>query len=772
MRKLTIVFVILSLLASLIIVSNWHILAVKAADTIYQGDLILNDNNVTIIENKIFHINGSILVEENATLILRNAWINFTQASHYQFNMTFRNPIDGNPRLIAENATITGNGYSLNVYFRDAFTTVNMATVNNLTVIGNLHFFFWHHASATISDSELYYVNLQHNTVLEISDSIIDYIYTSDQAKANITNSETSHITASGSSTITISNCTIDNAEADFNSRCYIYDSTINNGYVYDSARVWLFNVTTTGTGEINDTAIVYIGWYLDVHVTDFVGQAVAGANVTAYYYENDTLAESKLTGTDGWARLTLIAGFINATDFYWTGTYTLLTSYMTVYSNLTFVDMYDNIELTVPLGFFLAYPAYYNGDIILKDNQYLYIEGLLNINGSIIVEENATLFVYNGWINFTQEADSQFDMTFKGNADLIFYNGNITANNYYFMITFENNSTATISDLTTEANIQFVHYSVAEVQDSTLTDIAILQYANVTFSNCIIDQMDISGNTECLLSTSTVTDHLSIGITSANATITDLKPGHISSWNLLQDCLVETSFPSFAPNLTITDTDIDGWIINLYGSSNATILRSTLEIISCHGSSETSVYSSHITIFINTMDEAFCYVQDTPVQMLWLSGESEVWAFNSTVAGIPSISDNAALYIGWWLDIHVTDLENNNVPNANVTIIDSEGHQVAYGKTQSDGRVKFTLLEKLVNATGTYPYGNYIVEAAYEENFNSQQVVMDENQQVTIQLLFIIPELSPATILLVLLTLTLTMLYASKKRKPKYAYH
>jgi len=53
---------------------------IKASSDIHQGDLVLVGNNVTVIEGQ-FDINGSILVEENATLILRNAVLNFTQAS-------------------------------------------------------------------------------------------------------------------------------------------------------------------------------------------------------------------------------------------------------------------------------------------------------------------------------------------------------------------------------------------------------------------------------------------------------------------------------------------------------------------------------------------------------------------------------------------------------------------------------------------------------------------------------------------------------------------
>ena len=83
---------------------------VKAALDIHQGNLILQGNNVTFIEGR-FDINGSIIVEENATLILRNALLNFTQGQPKQHNLTLRNPSNGSPHLAVSNSTVTSVTY-------------------------------------------------------------------------------------------------------------------------------------------------------------------------------------------------------------------------------------------------------------------------------------------------------------------------------------------------------------------------------------------------------------------------------------------------------------------------------------------------------------------------------------------------------------------------------------------------------------------------------------------------------------------------------------
>lgn len=113
MRKFALIVLLSSLLLTLPFMYKGNIPKVKASPDVHQGDLILTGNNVTVIEGQ-FDINGSIIVEENAALILRNAVLNFTQVRDYQFNMTFSNPTNGNPKLLAENTTLT-TAYKNNV---------------------------------------------------------------------------------------------------------------------------------------------------------------------------------------------------------------------------------------------------------------------------------------------------------------------------------------------------------------------------------------------------------------------------------------------------------------------------------------------------------------------------------------------------------------------------------------------------------------------------------------------------------------------------------
>jgi len=595
MKKYTAFFAIASLFLSLMVTLQTNVPSVKAGDIFHDGDLILSGNNVTIIDNQILHINGSIIITENATLIIRNnGSINLTQQQGNQFNITLKNPANGNPRLIMKNySSVTGNGHSL---FLDFYGNSTMET-NLAATLENVIFRFFDSSYANITESEFWLINLYNNAILHVTNATLNYVFLYGDSKAIVSNAEIyNEFLAGVNSEVTISNCEILSAKARSNAKCYIYDSVITNATLYEEAKAWLIN-TTTINGVTYNNSIAYIYYYLDAHVTDLVGQDIPSANVTAYDIEN-ALADSKLTGMDGRARLTLMKGFANETGFYWTGAYTIVTYYAEC-SNSTLVDIYDNTEIEVTLNLFCNYPASYNGDVILKDNECLCVYGLLNLNGSIIAEENATLILRNAWINLTQAYSDQFTITFRGNARLILENSNITSD-YSFMINFENNSTATIDGLLTNAHLLiFTYYSSADVANSLLMNVYVYSFAKVYASNCTIDRtVVLFNNAECILSNCTVNDWIAITVSSVNATISDLKQGYIDHWNFIENCTVEVDPAGYAPKITLTETYVNGWTLNSYESSNITIFRSTLSHLYLYGSSKAYIYKSNVAIF------------------------------------------------------------------------------------------------------------------------------------------------------------------------------
>jgi len=392
MKRIVFIVVVFSLLIAFTLVQNRNIPSVKASSSVYQGDLILNENNVTTIEGK-FVINGSIIVEENATLILENAIISFTQTKDYEHNLILRNPVNGNPRLQSKNSTITSD-FRFVVYIYDN----SSASIYDSTNIPYLRTF--DSSSVSITNSAIGPdiggsggLSAADSSVVSVFNSTINTLVATKFPVVSVYNSTigllilnsagvncsfvsigsvhnlyafwdyhlNSSVTISSDGwapKVTVRNTKIDRWQLGFqlNSNVTITNSTLFRLYPSYS-NVWLIN-STSGLLGFTGWGRVYILWYLDVHVIDSIGQDVPSANVTAAFPDL-TLAESKTTDAQGWARLALMEKMINATGEYPFGNYTVEATYLT-YSNSTTVNMTDNQQITLTLEDFIIpeFPA------------------------------------------------------------------------------------------------------------------------------------------------------------------------------------------------------------------------------------------------------------------------------------------------------------------------------------------------------------------------------------------------------------------------------
>ncbi len=388
MRKFVFVFLVSSLFGALASVQKGNISTVKASYSIYQGDLIITGNNVTTIEGR-FDINGSIIVEENATLILENAIINFTQTEQYEHNLILRKPVNGNPRLKSRNTTITSDYWFLVSLYDNSSAILYDST--------NIPYLYIHDSSnASVSNSVIRFtLGVSQSSVVSVSNSAINTLLAYGFSTVSVFNStinllilnsagvncsfvnigsaqafysfwdhylNSSVVISSGgwAPNVTVRNTRIDRWQLGFqkNSNVTITDSTLFRLYPSYST-VWLIN-STGGLIGFTGWGRVYILWYLNVHVIDLIGQNIPSATVTATY-PNATLAELKLTDAKGYARLTLIEMMINATGEYPIGNYTVEATHLT-YSNTTTVNMTYNKMVTIILSGFIIpeFPSFF----------------------------------------------------------------------------------------------------------------------------------------------------------------------------------------------------------------------------------------------------------------------------------------------------------------------------------------------------------------------------------------------------------------------------
>ena len=417
------------------------------------------------------------------------------------------------------------------------------------------------------------------------------------------------------------------------------------------------------------------------------------------------------------------------------------------------------------------ASPDIWQGDLVLTGNNVTIIEGGFDINGSIIVEENATLILSNALLNFTQTTDYQFNITFlnsaNGNPQFLVENATIYSA-YYQRIYFYENSTASINKLTvgttSRCNIYIYDTSIMWISNSTLhylypygnstvnishsvvsgTTIA-YDNSNLNILNCTTSVMIANDISTVNVSDSTI-DEVKPAGNSINSSISGLKPGFINSWSFELNCSV---MGSTFPELTLTNTEVGYWSFSFRGTSNITAFDSELWDIRIDGTSVVSIQDSLLTGSLNSY------------------GNAETWLVNSTAAGY-NISPGSNVNVCWYLDVHVIDSIGQDVPSANVTATYPDVTVAQSELTDVNGWTRLTLMEKMVNATGEYPVGNYTVEAVCETYSNGTTMNMINNRIITLMLPeLVIPEFTSFLILPLFFTATLlaVRIYRRKQR-------
>lgn len=418
-----------------------------------------------------------------------------------------------------------------------------------------------------------------------------------------------------------------------------------------------------------------------------------------------------------------------------------------------------------------------HQGDLIISGNiNYTIVDQRFDINGSIIVEENATLYLRNAVINFTQTRNYQFKMCFEkpsnGNPRLHAINSTLTSN-FILYVDFYGNSSAMAREDTFNCRLEAFDSSTVNVFSSTVEDLwafesSVVTVANSTItsrlhgsysatisaSNCRIREVDTWGRPNINISNSNITDYVKPCFGSVNSSVAGLKPGLFQSWNSLQDCSVVEAAEGFAPNITLLNSQVAGWHFRFRRFSNATVYNSELHTLDSADFSAVSVYNSTITNLKN-FDSSRSHFYNTTINALRSQHDSRLWLVNST-SNTYSIYDQSEVYVSWHLDVHVVDSIGQDVPSANVTATYPNATVAESKLTDENGRTRLILMEKMMNATGEHPIGNYTVTAEYEVYMGQESVNMTGNQEIIISLPFIIPEFPKALLLPILIIITI----------------
>jgi len=406
------------------------------------------------------------------------------------------------------------------------------------------------------------------------------------------------------------------------------------------------------------------------------------------------------------------------------------------------------------------AFSSIYQGDLILTGNTIYRIEDeRFEINGSIIVEDNATLVLNNATLKFLLTDSYHHRMFFGklmvgGTPRLQAINSTITSDSDYsgLSISFIGSSSLTALNL----NVSKAGIDIGELTNGTFSNCKIESiyinnnYHYVAVLNSEIERLCAASSSNVSISNSTI-EEIRIETQNANFSLIGLRPRFFDFWSFRLNCSVTLSLPSGrAANVTFMNTHVRAFDFFGY-NSNVTAVNSTIEDLNV---SEPAAFGPHAT----------AHIVDCFISRLHASRSSYVWLTNSTY-GECFLQHSAKICVYWYLDVHVADLESSDVNSANVTVEYPNGTMFNSKLTYVAGYASFTLMEKMINCTGSYQIGNYTATAKYETHEGQQSVNMTGNQEIILQLPFIIPEFSSFLVLPLFMISTLLAVIVYRRK-------
>jgi hypothetical protein len=400
--------------------------------------------------------------------------------------------------------------------------------------------------------------------------------------------------------------------------------------------------------------------------------------------------------------------------------------------------------------------------DLLLSDNDVYTITGNFDINGSIIVEKNATLILRDAVVNFTQARYQQFNMTFRkaanGNPRLFAYNSTITSEFLISIMLYEN-STAEINNSTIAWYLFALDSSFLSISNSSHVYIQSAKGSSITeIHNSTIDQSENIFSSQNRIYDSEI-QAISFYILSANCTISESGPGLVGSWDFAANCSVDVLSGGSAPNVTLTNTKVNVWAFEFYGSCDATISDSTEVNSYVSGSSVIRLKSTMCNRAYTWNNSTLLITDSSIIDELTVRDSSKSQLINSTAANV-NIHENASVSVCWYLDVHVTDSIGQDAPFANVTTTYPNSTVAESRLADANGWARLTLTEKTMNASGTYPLGNYTVTSRYNTHEEQKSVNVTGNE------LIVIPEFSSFVILSIFMMMTLFAVVVYKRRQ------
>lgn len=265
-------------------------LANQHQNVTYEGDLVIDDNEIFTIEDSEFYMIGKITVKDTSTLIIRDSkfttipsWdgdsiVLMNQANLLITNATviFKHPGDFECKILVQDygkanitqSTLRNRGYV--VAYNNSIIYVNNSTITVSTRIGTYPasgVATFSTSAAEIKNSTMDGVFVWENSAASVKNSVVGILRTameeSDKTTVNITNSRVDYIEIwGGAPVLNIEGSTITDAHFVGEPFAWFTSSSVAQISAYSNTKVWLIDSAYGGV-ETRDNATVLVGWHI-----------------------------------------------------------------------------------------------------------------------------------------------------------------------------------------------------------------------------------------------------------------------------------------------------------------------------------------------------------------------------------------------------------------------------------------------------------------------------------------------------------------------------
>jgi len=662
--------------------------------TIHYGDIIVEGDETFLIKDCEFIQTGNIIVKDNATFIIQNATLIMNQTWQNEYEIRIQN----DAKFRANRATLTSFEYTYGVSGWDS-SEIN---ITNSLIFPSLD----SHSSLYITNSMLQGAGYDYNSVGYIVNSTIKkYLTCNSASSVYIVNTTVKGgVSSYGSSLVFIINSTITSVSAWHTSSLSVSRSAIQYFMSRDDASVFITNssinwVKAGGKYGTHSYSFFIINSTIGIDLW-FAESSNATLTLNPGYVKYWNIFVNETVQGIDWDITTIDTEIVKWRIYCWeSASISIQNSTINQVSSLE-SSVVEIANSTVSL---LEYEISCYGDVTIINNLP---QGNFSTNVTVVnsIIHNRILFVKSYGLSSIFIRDSTVNtISTRDSSSISILNSTVEGVMWIY-----DSSTVVISNTMLMDRVLAFDSSSVSISKSVLgrgASFSGSSLASVTNSTTewVIDCRDFAS---VVIENSTVSIRLSF-IDESDGIIT-LRPGYREYWNIF----VNETVSNINWNITTVNTNVTSWWIQGRDYSSLSIANSILK-------------------HLDSLEHSCISISNSTIENAYLSGSSTIKLVNTEVLDTLIIQEDSTAYIWWFLMVTVK-FNNNFVRDIKVKVYYAHNETLAVeGITDSNGKVRFTLLEKIVKATETLYIGNYVVKSVSDEKF----LTLDTNKEVTITL-------------------------------------